>query len=101
MSVTGDGAYTTPSGASPSPAGTYWWVATYSGDANNEEVASGCAAEPVEVVKATPGVADAGTGLRDGRYDVQGAKATVSGLFGATPGGWVKLEAVRQQQMRR
>ena len=87
VSVTGDGEYTTPSGASPVPAGTYWWVATYSGDANNEEAASGCAAEPITVAKATPGLAT----TQESASGTVGAtfkdKATVSGLFGAEPGG--------------
>ena len=49
VSVSGDGDYSTPSGASPVAAGTYYWVAAYSGDANNKEVVSGCADEPVVV----------------------------------------------------
>jgi hypothetical protein len=40
------GSYTTTSAAG---AGTYLWVATYSGDANNSGAASGCTAEAVTV----------------------------------------------------
>jgi hypothetical protein len=87
VSVTGNGSYTTPSGASPVPAGTYWWVATYSGDANNKEVASGCAAEPVEVGKATPEVITAQTPASGTVGATFKDKATVSGLFGAKPAG--------------
>src|SRR5947208_463908 len=36
VTVTGNGGYPTPSGASPVPAGTFYWVAVYSGDANNK-----------------------------------------------------------------
>src|SRR5205823_6364151 len=43
VSVSGDGDYETPAGAAPSAAGTYYWVASYGGDANNEGVSSGCA----------------------------------------------------------
>src|SRR2546430_16336382 len=43
VSVSGDGDYETPAGAAPAAAGTYYWVASYSGDANNEGVSSGCA----------------------------------------------------------
>src|SRR5439155_1399544 len=49
VSVDGDGSYETPSGAAPSATGTYYWVATYSGDSNNKGIASGCEAEPIAV----------------------------------------------------
>src|SRR5207302_1092326 len=49
VTVTKNGDYLTPSGTSPSQAGTYFWVATYSGDANTTHSASGCAAEPIKV----------------------------------------------------
>src|SRR5262249_29475121 len=66
---------------------TYFWIATYSGDANNKEVSSGCAAEPAVVGKATPSIVTTqqpasgtlGATFKDG--------ATISGLFGAKPGG--------------
>ncbi|MGD0247384.1 MAG: hypothetical protein ABSB59_44660 [Streptosporangiaceae bacterium] len=45
--VTGNGDYTTPAGATPSQAGTYWWTASYGGDAGNTPAASGCGAEQV------------------------------------------------------
>ena len=34
--------------------GTYRWVATYNGDDHNESVMTGCDAEPVTIIKATP-----------------------------------------------
>jgi hypothetical protein len=44
-----------PSGEYPAnAAGTYFWVASYSGDAHNRGVSSGCAAEPVVVDPAIP-----------------------------------------------
>src|SRR5438477_10878485 len=49
VSVDGDGEYATPHGASPTQAGTYYWVATYSGEPNNKEALSGCAEEPVKI----------------------------------------------------
>ncbi|TMK98849.1 MAG: hypothetical protein E6G34_04880, partial [Actinobacteria bacterium] len=49
VSVSGDGEYATPQGASPTQAGTYYWVAAYSGDSNNKEAKSGCADEPVVI----------------------------------------------------
>src|SRR5258707_15839195 len=56
VTVSGDGDYSTPSGASPTPAGTYYWVAAYSGDANNAPAASGCSDEPITVGPATPAI---------------------------------------------
>jgi hypothetical protein len=49
VSVSGDGTYETPSGAVLGVAGTYYWVASYSGDHENTGATSGCADEPVEV----------------------------------------------------
>ncbi len=40
-------------------AGTFYFVATYSGDGNNAWVSSGCAAEPIIVGKASPTIATA------------------------------------------
>ncbi|HLI33045.1 MAG TPA: kelch repeat-containing protein [Solirubrobacteraceae bacterium] len=52
VAVTGDGAYSSPEYA-PSAPGAYRWIATYSGDANNSEVAGACNAtgESVSVGK--------------------------------------------------
>ena len=41
--------YTTPTGVQLNSAGTYYWVASFSGDANNESFTSGCNDEPVVV----------------------------------------------------
>src|SRR2546427_7451039 len=81
-------AFTAPSGATPE-AGTYYWVASYSGDANNAPAASGCEDEPVTVNNPTPArlttrhtpSATAGSSFKD--------KATISGLAGAKPGGQI------------
>src|SRR5205085_951767 len=83
VTVSANGSYATPAGASPTPAGTYYWVATYSGDTNNEEASSGCAAEPIAVKKAISLLAT----LPNPASGVVGAtfkdKATLSGAFGA------------------
>jgi hypothetical protein len=47
VAVSANGEYSTPSGASPTQAGTYYRVASYSGDQNNKAAASGCADEPI------------------------------------------------------
>jgi hypothetical protein len=59
VTVTANGSYTTPTGftlpSSGSVAGTYQWVAVYSGDDNNTEVGeSNPEAEKVEITQATP-----------------------------------------------
>jgi hypothetical protein len=87
VTVTGNGDYTTPTGASPVPAGTYYWVATYSGDANNKEAVSGCADEPIQVGKAAPEITttqEPGSGIVGSTFK---DKATIAGLFGEHPGG--------------
>ncbi len=56
VTVSGNGTYTTPTGYSlpttGTVAGTYQWVATYSGDGNNSGVASAMGHEPVVVAPA-------------------------------------------------
>ena len=83
-------------GAAPPPApfttivvGTYHWVATYNGDANNASVSSACADEPVTITQATPTIATrlsaggpVGTSISD--------TATVNGGF--VPTGTVTFE---------
>jgi hypothetical protein len=59
VTVNGNGTYdtstgTNPGGFLPDTVGTYHWVASYSGDANNNSVTSGMADEPETVIKATP-----------------------------------------------
>ncbi len=49
VTVSGDGSYTTPTGAVPAQAGTYWWTASYSGDINNTATATSCGAEQVSI----------------------------------------------------
>jgi hypothetical protein len=46
----------TSNGYATTATGTYYWVATYNGDANNNTASSGTADEPVTVTKATPSV---------------------------------------------
>jgi Putative Ig domain len=50
LGVSGDGNYTTEP-TTPSVAGTYYWVATYSGDSSNIAFTSACSEEPVTVTK--------------------------------------------------
>ncbi len=89
VSVTANGTYETPKGASPTASGTYYWVASYSGDHNDAPAASACAAEPVEVGQAGPQVET----TQDPAAGTVGAtfkdKATIAGLFGEHPGGSV------------
>jgi hypothetical protein len=60
--ATGNGTYSTTSAASTTGSnvtnatGTWHWTADYSGDANNKTASSGCAAEPVTVSPASPGI---------------------------------------------
>ena len=49
MSVDDNGTFETPNGVTVNKAGTYYWVAQFSGDPNNGSATSGCADEPVVV----------------------------------------------------
>ena len=49
VTVNGNSTYTTPAGYTVTRAGTYYWIASYSGDTNNNPVATPCGAEPVTV----------------------------------------------------
>jgi len=59
VTVTGNGSYTTPVGFTPAQAGTYWWTASYGGDANNNPAAANCGTESVTIAKASPAIATA------------------------------------------
>src|SRR5207245_4527362 len=56
IAVTANATYETPKGATLSSVGTYYWVASYSGDHNNSAAEPGCAAEPVDVTPAGPAI---------------------------------------------
>ena len=49
VSVDDNGTFETPNGVTVDAGGTYYWVASFSGDANNGSATSGCADEPVVV----------------------------------------------------
>lgn len=49
VSVNGNGIYNTNSGFTSNAAGTWRWVASYSGDSNNNSITSGCNDEQVTV----------------------------------------------------
>ena len=64
--------------------GTDYWVATYNGDANNVSVASGVAAEPVTVGKATPAIGTTVSAASVAVGDATSDTATVSGGYSPT-----------------
>jgi hypothetical protein len=61
-------------------AGTYNWVASYGGDANNNAVTSPCGSEPVVVTKATPGISTTPSGSVPAGGSVSDS-ATLTGGF--------------------
>ena len=66
-------------------AGTFYWVATFSGDSNNTgPVSSGCAAEPLLVNKATPTIS---TLLTQGSITVGGSDTDTADISSAFVGG--------------
>jgi hypothetical protein len=69
--------------------GTYNWVATYTGDANNNAVVSPCGSEQVVVIKATPTIATTPSGTVPAGGNVSDT-ATISG--GYLPTGTVTFQ---------
>jgi hypothetical protein len=59
VAVNGSGTYGSAPGFTPTAAGTYRWIASYSGDANNAAVAGACGDtnESVVIAQATPTLA--------------------------------------------
>jgi len=51
VTVAGNGAYPSPS-FTPTQAGTYYWTATYTGDAANTGAATGCGGQHVTITAA-------------------------------------------------
>ena len=84
--VSGSGTYHPSAGFTPSAAGTYWWYASYGGDANNAASNSTCGSGMTStVVKATttttvsaPGSSTAGVAIASG---------SISGDVGGCGGG--------------
>src|SRR5262249_14529147 len=62
-------------------AGTFFWQAVYSGDANNGAATSACASEQLTVGKASPSIA---TSLSPGSISVGGSAHDTATLSGAT-----------------
>jgi hypothetical protein len=96
--VTGNGTYhstdpaaTIAGSAVPTVAGTFQWVASYSGDANNHEIASFFGAEPQQVDRATPGIT---TGAGSTVVLNSGVALTDSATLtdGFNPGGTITFE---------
>lgn len=49
VTVSGNGTFTTPTGYTPTAAGTYNWTASYTGDASNNNAATACGDEAVTI----------------------------------------------------
>jgi hypothetical protein len=77
----------TSAGYAPAATGTYYWVATYSGDSNNTTASSGTSDEPVTVTKATPSVSTTQQPANAAIGSSIADKATITG--GYNPSGTV------------
>ena len=83
--ISANGDYTTPNGFAIQNAGTYYWVASFSGDANNKSFTSACNDEPVVVAKNQPSIST--------------TQLPASGAIGITLQG--QGDAVRWRELRR
>src|SRR5207302_1128587 len=92
VSVDGNGEYATPHGASPTQAGTYYWVASYSGEANNKKSEERRVGKEFKIGPASPSIET----VQDPASGTVGATfkdtAKLSGLFGAHAGGTVSFK---------
>ncbi len=89
VNVNGDNTYPTPTGVLATEAGTYYWVAAYSGDTNNIAVTSGPTDEPVVIGPACPGISI--VKLTNGINDPNPNGANVVQLAPGTPVTWTYL----------
>ena len=71
--------YTTPNGFKLNNAGTYYWVASFNGDANNKSFTSACNDEPVVVAKNQPSIVTTQQPASGAIGDTFKDKATLSG----------------------
>jgi len=85
----------TSAGYATTAIGTYYWVATYNGDSNNDTASSGTADEPVTVTTATPSIStkQLPTSAKVGKRIAD--KATVSG--GYHPSGTVTFRLYKKR----
>ena len=90
MNVNGNGAYTTPTGFTPSQAGSYWWTASYSGDTNNTPTFLGCGAESVTISKASPAISTLPS--PGGPVGTTRVTDTASLAGGSSPGGTIEFK---------
>ncbi|HVC05328.1 MAG TPA: hypothetical protein VND88_11705, partial [Candidatus Acidoferrales bacterium] len=81
--IVANGTYTTPNGVVADAAGTYNWVASFSGDVY-APVATVCTDEPVSVAKASPTIS---TQLNANPITVGGSDYDTAALAGFAPGG--------------
>src|SRR5947209_2400647 len=77
-SISANGDYTTPNGFAIQNAGTYYWVASFNGDANNKSFTSGCNDEPVVVAKNQPSIVTTQLPIAGSIGDLYKDKATLS-----------------------
>jgi SdrD B-like protein len=90
--ISGSGEKTVSSGEFPTTAaGTYYWIATYPGDANNEEAKTKCGDETVVVTKAKPSIATTPSGSVTVGETIKDS-ATLKGLVEATGVGKVTFK---------
>jgi hypothetical protein len=91
VTVTNGSVPDSPSWAAVGPAGTVYFVVSYSGDVNNASAVSGCGSDPVSVNQNAPSIS---TRLSGTAVDIGGSDydtATLSGS-GATAGGTVSYD---------
>jgi hypothetical protein len=85
--LSGGGA--TSASFTPAQASSYWWTATYNGDANNNTAASGCNQEKVTLNQATPVIATSPAAAGDGTVGSTTVTDTATVTGGDNPTGTI------------
>src|SRR5437588_597190 len=96
----GNATHETPKGATLGSVGTYYWVASYSGDHNNSATKSGCEAEPVEVTPAGPAIKTTQASAADPAAAVFNALALHAALPISTPGGTITWKLYENEECK-
>ena len=91
VTVTNGSAPDSPDWTAVGPAGTVYFVASYSGDVNNASAVSGCAADPVSVNQNAPSISTSLSATTVGIGGSVDDTATLSGS-GAAAGGTVTYD---------
>jgi hypothetical protein len=90
VTVSGNGTYHPTAGFTPATSGTYWWYASYTGDANNQAATSACGSGMTQTtvagVTTTTSAAAPATGSTNAAIATSAVSGTLSGALSGAGG---------------